>query len=261
MNKSKKYLYILRYIFYLAWCRNKARFIKTKLGSFWIGLSTLLMIGSLAFVYSTVLQVPDKRAYICWIGLGILYWNSQATLISDFSTLLMRSRDRLLSTSINVIDVIAEEYFFAIQNLIISILCVVPFLIIIYPKLLFFLFTFKALFGLIIYLILILLNALIFSISGLISADIFQLIPVVLQLSFLMSPILYFKQTLEGKEWIYTYNPLYIPIGIVRGVILKAEEYPYFLLIKISTLSLFLTCIFIQTIRKRARLLNLYVDK
>jgi lipopolysaccharide transport system permease protein len=160
-----------------------------------------------------------------------------------------------------VIDVIAEEYFFAIQNLIISILCVLPFLILIYPKLLFFLFTFKALFGLIIYLILILLNALIFSISGLISADIFQLIPVVLQLSFLMSPILYFKQTLEGKEWIYVYNPLYIPIGIVRGVILQAEEYPYFLLIKSSILSLFLTSIFIQTIRKRARLLNLYVDK
>ena len=76
-----------------------------------------------------------------------------------------------------------------------------------------------------------------------------------------MSPILYFKQTLEGKEWIYQYNPLYIPIGIVRGVILNAEQYQYFLLIKISILSLFLTSIFLQTIRKKARLLNLYVDK
>lgn len=261
MNFIKKYLYILRYIFYLAWCRNKTRFIKTKLGSFWIGLSTLLTIGSLAFVYSTVLQVPNKREYICWIGLGILYWNTHASLISDFSTLLMRSRDRLLSTSINVIDVIAEEYFFAVQNLIISIFCVIPFLILIYPKLIFSLFTLKAFFGLIIYLILILLNALVFSISGLISADIFQLIPVVLQLSFLMSPILYFKQTLEGKEWIYKYNPLYIPIGIVRGVILKFEDYSYFNLSKIFALSLFLTVIFIQTIRKNARTLNLYVDK
>ena len=59
----QKYINIIRYIFYLAWCRNKARFIKTKLGSFWIGLSTLLTIGSLAFVYAAVFQVENKREY------------------------------------------------------------------------------------------------------------------------------------------------------------------------------------------------------
>ncbi len=257
----KKYFYILRYIFYLAWCRNRARFIKTKLGSFWIGLSTLLTIGSLAFVYSSVLQVPNKREYIIYIGLGILYWNTHASLITDFSTLLMRSRDRLLSTSINVIDIISEEYFFTIQNLIISILTVIPFLLLIYPKLIFSLLTLKALLGLVIYLILILLNSVIFSVTGLISADIFQLIPVVLQLSFLLSPILYFKKTLEGKEWIYQYNPLYIPIGIVRGVILNAEDYTYSFLAKILLSALLFTFFVFRAIRKNARVLNLYVDK
>ena len=62
----QKYINIIRYIFYLAWCRNKARFIKTKLGSFWIGLSTLLTIGSLAFVYAAVFQVENKREYITY---------------------------------------------------------------------------------------------------------------------------------------------------------------------------------------------------
>ena len=260
MNK-KKYLYILRYIFYLAWCRNRVRFIKTKLGSFWIGLSTLLTIGSLAFVYSAVLQVPNKREYIVYIGLGILYWNTHSQLITDFSTLLMRSRDRLLSTSINVLDIISEEYFFTLQNLIISILCVIPCLCIIYPNLIFSLFTFKTLLGFFIYLLLILINAVLISISGLISADIFQLIPVVLQLSFLLSPILYFKQTLEGKEWVYQLNPLYLPIGIVRGVILNSDEYSYSLLIKIFFSALFVAILIFGTIRKNARTLNLYVDK
>tara|TARA_B100000242_G_scaffold293779_1_gene273030 strand:+ start:3192 stop:3974 length:783 start_codon:yes stop_codon:yes gene_type:complete len=258
---NKKYLYILRYIFYLAWCRNRVRFIKTKLGSFWIGLSTLLTIGSLAFVYSAVLQVSNKREYVIYIGLGILYWNTLAALITDFSTLLMRSRDRLLSTSINVIDVISEEYFFTLQNLFISIICVVPCLCLIYPKLIFSLFTFKAFLGFLIYLVLILLNALFISISGLISADIFQLIPVVLQLSFLLSPILYFKQTLAGKEWIYKFNPLYLPIGIVRGVILKSEDYTYLFLLKIFISVLLVTALIFRTIRKNARVLNLYVDK
>ena len=173
----------------------------------------------------------------------------------------MRSRDRLLSTSINVIDIISEEYFFTIQNLIISILTVIPFLLLIYPKLIFSLLTLKALLGLVIYLILILLNSVIFSVTGLISADIFQLIPVVLQLSFLLSPILYFKKTLEGKEWIYQYNPLYIPIGIVRGVILNAEDYTYSFLAKILLSALLFTFFVFRAIRKNARVLNLYVDK
>ena len=76
-----------------------------------------------------------------------------------------------------------------------------------------------------------------------------------------MSPILYFKQTLEGKEWIYKYNPLYIPIGIVRGVIVKAEDYSFFYLIKIFILALFLALTFVYTIRKKSKVLNLYVDK
>ena len=260
MNR-KKYFYILRYIFYLAWCRNKARFIKTKLGSFWIGLSTLLTIGSLAFVYAAVLQVPNKREYIGYIGLGILFWNTHASLITDFSTLLTRSRDRLLSTSINVIDIIAEEYFFTIQNLFISILCVIPVLCIIYPKLIYLIFSFKALLAFLIYLILILLNSVSLSILGLISADIFQLIPVILQLSFLLSPILYFKKTLEGKEWIFKFNPLYIPVGIIRDTILSPESFTFSNLSKTFLTSLFLMFLIFRTIRKKARTLNLYVDQ
>lgn len=257
----KKYFFILRYILYLAWCRNKARFIKTKLGSFWIGLSTLLTILSLAFVYTTVLNVPNKREYIVYIGLGILYWNTHASLITDFSTLLTRSRDRLLSTSINVIDVIAEEYFFTVQNLFISIICVIPLLCIIYPKLFFLLFSFKAVLGFFIYLIFILINSVSLSILGLISADIFQLIPVILQLSFLLSPILYFKKTLEGKEWIFNFNPFYIPIGIVRDTVLNPSSLSYLQLTNILFISVFVFALIFRTIRKKARTLNLYVDK
>lgn len=257
----KKYFFILRYIFYLAWCRNRARFIKTKIGSFWIGLSTLLTIGSLAFVYAAVLNVPNRREYITYIGLGILYWNTHASLITDFSTLLTRSRDRLLSTSINVMDIIAEEYFFTIQNLTISMLCVLPILCIIYPKLIFLIFSLKAFLGFIIYLILILINAVTLSIVGLISADIFQLIPVMIQLSFLLSPILYFKKTLEGKEWIFKYNPLYIPVGLVRDTILNAQNYSFPNLIRVLLIGLTLVLVIFRTIRKNARKLNLYVDK
>ena len=112
-----RYTNIFKSIIYLAWCRNKARFVKTKLGSFWIGLTNLLQIGCLAFVYTVVFNIQDKREYIAYIAFGVLFWNSLSMLISDFTTLLNRSRDRLLSTSLNIFDVILEEYIFSIQLL------------------------------------------------------------------------------------------------------------------------------------------------
>ena len=206
-NKFYKYFSIFKYVFYLAWCRNKTRFIKTKLGSLWIGLSTLLTIGSLAFVYGAVIKVANTREYIAYIGLGILFWNSLAGLITDFSTLLNRSRDRLLSTSINIIDVMAEEYIFALQNLFLSMCMVLPAISIVYPPIIPKLFTLKALIGFSTYLVIIFINSISIAIISLLSADLFQLIPVALQLSFLLSPILYYQETLRGKEWVYRFNP------------------------------------------------------
>ena len=138
---------------------------------------------------------------------------------------------------------------------------VFPILFIIYPKLIILVFSFKALLGILIYLILILLNAVILSIIGLFSADIFQLIPVLIQLSFLLSPILYFKKTLQGKEWIFKYNPLYIPVGLVRDSIINSPNFTYPQLITTLFISLNLLYLIFRAIRKNARRLNLYVDK
>jgi len=66
---------------------------------------------------------------------------------------------------------------------------------------------------------------------------------------------------LEGKEWVYQLNPLYLPIGIVRGVVLNPDEYSYSLLIKMFFSALFVAILIFRTIRKNARTLNLYVDK
>ena len=46
---------------FTATARTKARFARTFLGSFWLGLSNLLSIGALALVYGTVFKVQDFR--------------------------------------------------------------------------------------------------------------------------------------------------------------------------------------------------------
>ena len=48
---------------YTATCRTKARFIRTFLGSFWLGLSNLLSIAVLAGVYGTVFKVANFKDY------------------------------------------------------------------------------------------------------------------------------------------------------------------------------------------------------
>ena len=105
-------------------------------------------------------------------------------IISDFTTLLNRSRDRLLSTTLNIFDVITEEYVFAIQNLFISISMVFPIVFIIYPEIITNFFSIKFILGLILYLLNALVLAIIMSGIGLLSPDLHQLIPIILQLSF-----------------------------------------------------------------------------
>ena len=256
-----KYINILKSITYLAWCRNKARFVKTKLGSFWIGLTNLLQIGCLAFVYTVVFDIQDKREYIAYISFGVLFWNSLSMIISDFTTLLNRSRDRLLSTTLNIFDVITEEYVFAIQNLFISISMVFPIVFIIYPEIITNFFSIKFILGLILYLLNALVLAIIMSGIGLLSPDLHQLIPIILQLSFLTSPLLYFKNNLAGREWIYELNPFYKPVGAIRDSVMFSQEIGLNDIISGLFVFSFIILIIFYLIRKYARKINLYVDR
>ena len=49
---------------YTATSRSRARFARTTLGSFWLGLSNLLSIGTLGLVYGTVFSVDDFNSYL-----------------------------------------------------------------------------------------------------------------------------------------------------------------------------------------------------
>jgi lipopolysaccharide transport system permease protein len=52
--------------------------------------------------------------------------------------------------------------------------------------------------------------------------DIYQLVPVVLQLIFLLSPILYMKESLGHYAWIAHFNPLYQAFSPLRDSLIQA---------------------------------------
>ena len=53
--------------------------------------------------------------------------------------------------------------------------------------------------------------------------DIYQLVPILLQLTFLLSPILYMKENLGNLLWIVNLNPIYLVISQLRDSIIEGR--------------------------------------
>ena len=66
---------------FTATARTRARFARTFLGSFWLGLSNLLSIAVLALVYGTVFKVQDFNTYVVYLGIGLVVWNGISSAI------------------------------------------------------------------------------------------------------------------------------------------------------------------------------------
>ena len=198
--------------------RTKERFVRTKLGSFWIGLSNLLSISLLSFVYGTVFKVQDISEYTLYLGIGMVIWNSLSTTISASPNLLIQNEQKIKNMNTDPIFYSLEEWIFQVQSLFQSfslVLIVLAF------------FKFSILINTIIFGLLPLINLLLFMfwfplITCLLGAkfrDIYQLVPILLQLIFLLSPILYMKENLGSLTWIINLNPFYLHIDLIREAV------------------------------------------
>ena len=77
---------------FTATARTRARFARTFLGSFWLGLSNLLSIAALALVYGTVFKVQDFNTYVVYLGIGLVVWNGISAAIGSAPTCLSTIR-------------------------------------------------------------------------------------------------------------------------------------------------------------------------
>ena len=58
-NQINQILRLRKVWWFSASARTKARFARTKLGSYWLGLSNLLSVGVLVFLYGTIFKVES----------------------------------------------------------------------------------------------------------------------------------------------------------------------------------------------------------
>ena len=208
---------------YTATSRSKARFARTTLGSFWLGFSNLLSIGTLGVVYGTVFKVNDFSSYFIYLGFGLVIWNTISSSIANSPNLFSYNSSNIKNMNLKPIFYTLEEWSFQLQTFIQSFILV------------FFVFLFfqsELISNLLLYSWIPFLNLFIFIywfpvIVCLISVrftDIAQLVPIVLQLVFLTSPILYRKDSLGSLGWITNLNFIYqildpLRASIIRGTI------------------------------------------
>ena len=101
---------------YTATSRSKARFARTTLGSFWLGFSNLLSIGTLGIVYGTVFSVPDFKSYFIYLGIGLVVWNTISSAIANSPNLFSHNSSNIKNMNLKPIFYTLEEWSFQLQT-------------------------------------------------------------------------------------------------------------------------------------------------
>lgn len=207
---------------FTATARTRERFARTALGSFWLGLSNLLSIAVLSFVYGTVFKVKDFNSYVVYLGIGLVAWNAIASAMQSAPNLFRTNAANIKNTNIHPIFYSLEEWSFQVQTFLQSFGLVVLALSFFQHNLVLHLLT-AGLLPLINLLIFIYWFPLLLCLLGARYEDFFQLVPIVLQLMFLLTPILYRKETLGSLSWTADINPLYRVLSSLRHAVMQGD--------------------------------------
>ena len=187
-----------------------------------MGLSNLLSIAALALVYGSVFKVQNFNSYVVYLGVGLVVWNGISAAIASAPNLFEHNRHQVQNTNLNPVFYVLEEWAFQLQTFLQSFVLVLVALS---------WFQHNLLFNLLLYGWLPLLNLFLFlfwvpTIICLLGAryrDVYQLVPIALQLMFLLSPILYLKDNLGAMAWTVNINPFYRILSPVRHSLMVGE--------------------------------------
>lgn len=204
---------------YSAWLRTLARFSRTFLGSFWLGLSNLLSVALLGAVYGAVLNVANPYDYVIYLGLGITVWGLISLSVISGCSLFTARRDQLVNNALPAIFYCLEEWAFQLQTFAQAFAIILVAFAFIQPSVLLHSLTS-------IWLPLLNLGLFCFWVTVVMAVlgsrfkDVSQLMPILLQLMFLISPILYKREGLGKVGLIADYNPFYRVLAPVRSAVI-----------------------------------------
>ena len=208
---------------FTAIAKTRARYARTALGSFWLGISTLMTVLCLGFVYGTVFKVSNFLEYFIYLGFGLVIWTPICEAINQAPLIFIANSNSLKNSTIKPIFFVCQEWAFQVQSFLQAFIMVFIVFLIFSPGLVFNLF-FAPLHFLNLFLFVFWLQLLI-SLLGTKFTDLFQLLPIVTNLLFLLSPILYAKKNLGSVGFIADFNPIYQVLRLLRNSIIYGQPY------------------------------------
>lgn len=199
------------------WYDIRHRYRRSVLGPFWITLSTAVMIGAIAFLFSSLLQ-QDIRDYLPYLSLGLIFWNLMSQIALEACTVFIAAesiiRQIQAPLSVHIYRMIYRNLIILAHNLVIYVVIAVA--LEIRPGWAALLFIPG--------LILICINGVwVGFLLGVVCTRFRDIPPIVfsvVQVLFLVTPIIWKPAQLENAPYFATLNPLYYILAVVRDPLL-----------------------------------------
>jgi ABC-type polysaccharide/polyol phosphate export permease len=203
----------------LAWIDTTLRYRRTVLGPWWVTLSTGTLIGSVGLVWGAIFNI-DLAIYMPYFAIGIILWTLISGALTDGCNVFTLAARLIKSVPtpliVHVHRMLARQIIILAHN---ALLIFFLWVIFQWPV------TWSALLaipGLLIVTFALSGGVLAFGILCTRFRDVPQIIAAILQLLFLVTPIMWTASSLHGKSVsiLLDINPFYYLIEIVRGPLL-----------------------------------------
>jgi lipopolysaccharide transport system permease protein len=239
----------------------KERYISTSLGNLWLFIHPIVMLIIYTVIFSDFMKmklnlVNSKYAYSIYLIPGLLSWNFFAITVDRLSNSFFEKAHLIKKVNIPMIvfyfSIALSEFIILIISMILGLIFL--FLVSHYISL-------KAIIVLFVYLFLLFIFTfslgIIFSLFVPFFRDLKQIIPIILQLWFWMTPIIYPKSLIYNKyPLLVDFNPIYYFIYPMQNIFLysKLPSFSEFLItFLISSITFFVAIFLYKKISKEIK--------
>lgn len=202
----------------LAWFEILIRYRRSTFGPFWITFNTLLFVGGVGTLYAGLLNQPTS-IFLHHLAISIIIWQFFSGSITESAESLISSRELLLNTNITaatcILKTIAKNFIIFLHNLVVIILTYA----IAFPNVGTDLLLFP--FGLVALVANITWISFVVAIVSARYRDVPLIVAAILQLLFILSPVIWTPDMLPANSPFIALNPLTYILGAARSAVLQ----------------------------------------
>jgi homopolymeric O-antigen transport system permease protein len=229
----------------------RLRYRGSMLGPFWQTITTIIMIGSMGFIYAELFHVPLQN-YLPMLSVGLIFWQFTAGMITEgcgtFEAVYGIIQQVKLPFSLHAYRLVYRNVLILAHSFVI-----IPIVLIIFPHPIAWLRLLELIPGF----ILIVINGVATSVLlGTICArfrDVPPIVGSIVQVIFFITPIVWPPSALGPNSWWAVLNPLYTAIDVMRGPLLGEPTSPHSwaILVTVTAFNCAVSFLFFSRFRSR----------